>query len=137
SRTSGRPPARWLSASSSRNLPPDAHAAAGHHELAGLVAELGDLLAEPQPPGAALLLPRLARPGRAGQDVAHPERPVVGEVLLRVQPAGALSDQPRAAARAVPRRPRSRSQPVLWVELRGSDGEGRRRGVARTGQAVG
>src|SRR6266566_2049668 len=70
----------------SRCLSQHAYAAGGHHELARLIAELGDLLAEPQPPGTPLLFPLLARPGGAGQDIADPDRPVIDEVLLRVQP---------------------------------------------------
>src|SRR5690606_29920450 len=116
-------------------------------ELAVLVAVLGDGLGEDElARPAPLLLPRLAAPGRGGEDIADAQRAVVLVVLLGVQAAPATT---RAAATApvgptalgalapgthqtggllagsVPRPVRVGSEPVVRIELGARLDEGR------------
>src|SRR4051794_11062166 len=112
-------------------------------QLTVLVAVLRDGLAEDELAGAlALLLPRLARLHRPGEDVARLHVAVIREVLLGVQPATATTSASSSAscagaallglhagrllARPEPRLADLRTQEVLGIELGARLGEGRR-----------
>src|SRR5207245_2421775 len=69
-----------------RTLGANADAAGGDHELAVLVAVLGDVLREHELPGAPFLLPAITGTRRRGEHITGANVTVVLEVLLRVQP---------------------------------------------------
>src|SRR5439155_11573329 len=114
-----------------RSFRADADPAGGDHQLAVLVAVLGDRLGEHELPGpTAFLLPRLARLGCGRQNLARLQRPVVLVVLLGVQAAPAATsttataaggrlplDPGRLLARAEPRLADLGPEEVVGVEL--------------------
>src|SRR5439155_23235618 len=106
--------------------------ARGHHELAILVAVLGDRLAELELAGTPVPLPLLARLRRRTEHLTRAERAVVLVMLFRVKARAAglarrafTHDARSLTPGTEPRLAILRTQSVVGIELRARLHEGR------------